>query len=297
MILQKYLAVFILLYGVLFGILECAKAYRERSALTEERGSFWKMSLAEGIVYFLSTMGFPDFVMNTLIFQKTSWIPEEKIPPSLVAVTVTPGAVIAFSYLRSNSQTGSLTLILCMAAIAAGSFTGAHLVISLSGELIQKLLTLAMLFSMAALIVKMIVSAGSTGTATDLTAGQLCIVIPVVFCFGFINMFGVPMKPAATALFLLMGLSPMTTLTLMLAMGFMSPMAGGIQVLKSGKYHKKLSVASVIFGTLGAVLGTFVTVSLNAMVLNIILLCIMGFTVITLSRSQGAKKNRRYGEK
>ena len=81
----------------------------------------------------------------------------------------------------------------------------------------------------------------------------------------------------------------MSTLTLMLAMGFMSPMAGGIQVLKSGKYHKKLSVASVIFGTLGAVLGTFVTVSLNAMVLNIILLCIMGFTVMTLWRNQGAK--------
>lgn len=281
---QGYIAVFILIYGVVYAAFLFRNAWRERDAVRAERGTFWKMSLSESAVYFLTTMGFPDFILNTLLFQRTAWVDDRRLPGTLVAGAVFPSAVISFSYLRGGETLGLPTLLLCMAAIVAGSLTGARVMTSLSGRTIRRIMGIAMLFSMGALVLKMAVSAGTVGAASSLTAWQLCIALPIIFFFGFINMFGVPMKPPAIALFLLLGMSPMSTLSLMLAMGVASPMAGGVRVLRSGVYQKKAALAASTFGVLGALAGTFFTVSLNAAVLSVILLLIMAVTAVSMLR-------------
>ena len=75
-------------------------------------------------------------------------------------------------------------------------------------------------------------------------------------------MLGVPMKPAGTAMFLLLGLSPLNTLTLLLVMCCIGPFGGAVPVLKSGNYHQKLVCAAVLGGSLGAVLGSLLALSL-----------------------------------
>ena len=82
-----------------------------------------------------------------------------------------------------------------------------------------------------------------------------------------------------TSLAMIVGLIP-----LMLAMGVASPMAGGIRVLRSGLYQKKIALAAVSFGTLGALVGTAFTVSLDATTLSVILLVIMAITAVTMLR-------------
>ena len=95
---------------------------------------------------------------------------------------------------------------------------------------------------MAALVLKPFDSSSSWySQRLDSFAGS--VLFRLFFVFSFINMFGVPLKPPAIAMFLLMGLSPMNTLILVLAMAVVSPMAGGIQVLRSGLYHGKIALA------------------------------------------------------
>ena len=286
---QKILAAAILLYGAAYGFCLCRGAWRDREKVGEERGKFWQLSLGEGVVFFFTTMGFPDFILTTLLFQKTGWVEDRRLPGTLVASSVLAGSVIAFNYLRGGEPLGLATLLLCMGTIAAGSLTGARVMTGLDGKTIRKIMGVAILCSMGALVFKMIVSAGAVGTATSLSPVQLCIALPVVFLLGFINMFGVPMKPPAVALFLLLGMSPMSTLTLMLAMGVASPMAGGVRVLRSGLYQKKIALAAVTFGTLGALAGTAFTVSLNATALSVILLAIMAVTAVTMLRPRGRR--------
>lgn len=281
---QQYIAVFILIYGVAYALLLFRAAWKDKEAVRGEKGKFWQMSLGETVVYFLTTMGFPDFILNTLLFQRMSWVEDKRLPGTLVAGAVFPSAVISFSYLRNGETLGLATLLLCMAAIVAGSLTGARVMTALSGKAIRRIMGVAILFSMGALVLKMAVSAGAVGTASALTPWQLCVALPIIFFFGFINMFGVPMKPPAIALFLLLGMSPMSTLALMLAMGVASPMAGGIRVMRSGIYQKKAVLAASTFGVLGALAGAAFTVSLNATALSVILLIIMAITAVSMLR-------------
>ena len=284
--LQHILAAAMLIYGVGYGCLLLWKVWKNWKQVSHERGAFWQLSICEAVVFFFTTMGFPDFVLNTLAFRKCGWVDDKRLPGTLVVCSVLPGAIIAFVYLWGKDAIDMTTMLLCIAAIAFGSFTGARVVSKLDGKTIRLIMGVTMLFSMAALVLKLILTAGAVGTANGLTALQLCIALPLIFCFGFINMFGVPLKPPAIAMFLLMGLSPMNTLILVLAMAVVSPMAGGIQVLRSGLYHGKIALAAISFGVVGALLGTAFTVTLDATMLTVILLVIMAITVVSVLKPE-----------
>ncbi len=106
----------------------------------------------------------------------------------------------------------------------------------------------------------------------------------VCFASGLLNMFGIPMKPTWTALFLILGLSPLATLTIVLVMGALSPISGGAEVVRRGNYSRPMAVCAVTGGSVGAVLGTVLAVSLPATLLNIILLAVMLLAIITMFR-------------
>ena len=86
------------------------------------------------------------------------------------------------------------------------------------------------------------------------------------------------------AMFLLLGLSPLHTLTLLLVMCCIGPFGGAVPVLKSGNYHQKLACAAVLGGSLGAVLGSLLAISLPAALLNILLLAVMLIAIVSIFR-------------
>ena len=61
-------------------------------------------------------------------------------------------------------------------------------------------------------------------------------------------------------------------------------MSGAVSVLKRGVYQQKLCMAAVIFGTVGAVAGSLFAISVNAVVLNILLLIVMLIAIISIFR-------------
>ena len=286
---MKIIAYFFLVYGIIFGFFLLKKAFFSISEVKKERGSFPAQLFAEAMVFFLSTMGFPDFVMNTLTFRKFSWVEDRRIPPTLVAAAVTPGTFIAFSYLHTGSFSDLRTLLTCMAAAAAGSFFGSRAVTGLDGKMLRRIVSAALAVSMVLIAVKMAAGSGVSGSRTELGTAGLCIAACVIVLLSFLNMFGVPMKPSLTALFLLLGLSPMTAITLMLVISVTSPVVGGITVMRNGQYHKRISVAAVTAGTLGAAAGSLLTFSMDAAVLNVILLLIMGLTILSLNGKGGSR--------
>ena len=283
---QKCMAAALLVCGAAYALCLCRGAWKNRAAFRAEPGVLWNMSLWEAAVYFFTTMGFPDFLLNTVLFRHKKWVDDRRLPGTLVAASILPGAWIASAYLLGNTAVDLITLLLCVAAIGLGSIIGARVVSRMSGGAIRAIMGVAMIASMGALILKMIVSAGAVGTAMDLSAWKLFIALPLMFGFGVINMFGVPMKPPAIALLLLLGMEPMAVLTVVMVMGVVSPMTGGVRVLRSGNYQRKPVLAGALAGFAGALAGTVFTVSLNAAVLNGILLFIMAFTAVSMLRPQ-----------
>ena len=272
------LEILILLIGLTYASLIIKNAIKFG---LKEKGKLWQMGLVEAFVYFCASMGFSDFTLNIPFWKKFGWVETRFLPPTLFACGIIPGCILGFYFLRNSSNLPVLMPILIIIASCAGSFTGSHFVQKLDARIVKKTLKIALMLSIVALIVKLVLSQGEPGTLTSLSPIKMAIALPLVFSLGFVNAFGAPTKPALTPLFLLLGLSPVITLTIILLLGVFSPASACVSIFKAKQYNKKLSVASLIFGSIGAALGCLFTVSLKPIVLTIlfIIMIIIIYTI------------------
>ena len=284
MSIQKILGILLLLAGVCYGVVILSANIRDKRDFRSENGRFSILCILEIFIYFCATLGISDYLLNTLVFRHLHLGSDKKLPGTLCASCLVPGAVIACFLLQAENPVELRTLIPCAAAITVGALSGSRFVGNLEGEVIKKALGYALIVSMAVLIIRIVLTQGTPGTLSGLSGGKLIFAVVFSFFWGAVNMLGVPMKPAGTAMFLLLGISPVNTLTLVLVMCCVGPFGGGIPVLRSGNYQHKQVCASVIAGTLGAILGSVFALSINAMMLNIILLAVMLIAVISIFR-------------
>lgn len=285
--MHKVLAFIVFIPGIIYAILLIKGALDKDKGMAKEKGSFVFMAAYEAAAYFLGTMGFSDYIFNSLLLKKMKWAEDKRMVGTMVACCIVPNTIIASTYLKNGGNVSIESLLLCIGGVALGSFMGSRAVAVVKESTLRIVIGVAMTISICALLFKMVFASGFASAELSLSTAKLMIVVPVVFVLGFINMFGIPMKPTSTALFLLLGLEPMSALTLMTAMSIASPLSGGIKVVKSGNYNKKFAFAAVTFGTLGAIIGTRFTVSLNANVLSVILIIMM--VVATISMLKPAK--------
>ena len=275
-----------LLCGLVYAFVLGRDLVRNREALRRAPGNLTVLGVLEFVVFFVCTVGVSDFLLNTLIIRKLKLSDDKSLPSCLIASTIVPGAFISFSYLRADNSADPLTLVLFMLCLAAGAAFGGRAVNRMDGAAIRKIMGFALLFSMAALIVKMIVSAGAVGTAVGLRGVKLLIMCAGCAGIGFINMMGVPCKPVAAAMLLLLGLSPVAALTLTVVLGSIIPMSGGISIVKGGLYSRKLVLAAMTAGSVAAVLGVLLAISINPLLLNILLIIVMLLAVVSIFRSK-----------
>ena len=176
------------------------------------------------------------------------------------------------------------TMLVFMGGLALGSFLGSRAVGKMNGELIRKALVVLLIGAMIALIVRMILSAGEPGTATALEGGKLILMGCLTLLFGFTNMMGIPAKPFTTTALMLLGMSPITTLTLLLGSVPISVVTGGINVVRRRRYNKKMAFSAATAGCVTAFIGTMLAISINATALNIILIAVIIIAVVSLVR-------------
>lgn len=285
MSIPKFIGCVFLLCGLVYACVLGRDLVKNKEALRQAPGDLKVLGGLEFIVFFLCTLGVSDFLLNTLIIKKLRLADDRSIPSCLIAATIVPGALIAFSYLRTENSADALTLILFMVCLAAGAVCGSWVVSRMDGATVKKVMGFALLFSMAALVVKMIVSAGTTGSAVSLRGGKLLIMSIACVGIGFINMTGVPCKPIATAMLLLLGLSPVAALTLTLVLGAINPMSGGVSIVKAGLYNRKMVLAAMTAGSVASILGVVLAISMNQLLLNILLLIVMLIAVVSILKN------------
>ena len=278
MSIPRITGIIFLCCGLIYAFVLGRELVRNRAALRQAPGDLKIIGVCEFFIFFLCTVGVSDFLLNTLLIKKFRLSDDKGIPSCLIASTLVPGAFLSFSYLQADA----LTLIMFMLCLAAGAVFGGRAVSRMNGEAIRKIMGIALLFSMAALIVKMILSAGTTGTAVGLHGVRLLIMCLGCLGIGFINMMGVPCKPVAAAMLLLLGLSPVATLTLTLVLGAIIPMSGGVSIVKGGLYNRKMVLAAMTAGSVAAVLGVMLAISMNQLLLNILLIIVMLIAVISI---------------
>lgn len=288
---QKAAGYILLTIGILFGIFILVKAAGSREEVRKEAGDIRLIGFIEVLIYFIATLGLSDFLMHTLEIRGLKLADDRRIPGTLLAAAVTPGAVMACYLLQSGKPAGAVTIVLCTAALLTGGVTGGMIIGRIDGSRIKKFMGIALIGSLAALILKMIVSGSAAGTLLELTGWRLVLAVLFSFFWGNLNMLGVPMKPAGTAVFLLLGLSPVAVLTLTLVMGCAGPMGGAPVVVKRGDYLQKVTVMAVTAGSAGAVLGGLFAVSVDPVILNVLMMIMLVIAIISMLRpTAGSRK-------
>ena len=58
--------------------------------------SFIVKGIAEFCVFFLATLGFSDFALNTLVFKKAGWVDDKRLTSTMITCYLVPGIIIAF---------------------------------------------------------------------------------------------------------------------------------------------------------------------------------------------------------
>ena len=281
---QQILSAAILTAGLLYGAAILVLSWRDRAQMRAERGNWLMLCGAEFLISLCACVGISDFLPNTLLIKHAKLTGDREIPGTLVGCGLLPGAIIASSLLRSSGPISPLMLTLCGLCVVAGGSLGARLVSRFDGAAVKRIMLIALILSFFVLIGRMILSAGAAGTATSLPLPLLLLAAVLCLVTAGVNMFGIPMKATWTALFLILGLSPMTALTLVLVLASLTPISGGVSVLKNGLYHRKAVLCSTIFGSVGALIGTAAAVSLPANVLNVILLAVMAIAIVTMAK-------------
>ncbi|MBR0165120.1 MAG: sulfite exporter TauE/SafE family protein [Lachnospiraceae bacterium] len=280
----RILGIALLAAGACIAATILVQAYRDREALRKEPGRFPFLCVTEVVLYFLATLGISDYLMNTLLIKRFDLTDDKKLPGTLVVTGLVPSAVIASFLLRAEQTVEPRTLLPCLLSMLLGSVSGVRLVQGMDGARIKKVMGFALIGSFFALIVRMVVSHGAPGELIALSAPKLAFAVVFSFFWGAVNMIGVPMKPAGSAMFLLLGMTPLATLTLILVMGSIGPMGGGIAFLRNRQYAAKIACSAVCGGVIGAVLGSVFAISVNAMLLNVLLLCVMVIAIFMMFR-------------
>ena len=280
---QQILRIVILAAGCFYAPFILLLSWRDRARIRMETGSWLLLGVSQFLICIVSCVGIPDFLVNTLLLRETQLTDDRDLPGTLVGCSLLPAIIIAFSLLRVDNPVDPRSLILCGLCIMVGSTTGAYLVDKFDGTMIRRIMLVALVISFFVLIGRMILSSAVSGTTT-LSTPMLLLAGIVCLLTAAINMFGIPMKATWTALFLLLGMSPLAALTLVLSLASLSGISGGISVLKNGHYHRKAVLCGSVFGSLGALLGTRAAIALPSGVLNGILLVMMLVAIVSMAR-------------
>ncbi len=230
-------------------------------------------------IFFCQALGFPDYVLGTILYRKLRWVEDEQLPGTLLMATIVPGALASVTFLRDGSASLE-TVLLCTAFEAAGSLLGSKLVQKLNGQQIKRALGRLLVVAVAAFILKTIID--PAGAQSGLHGWQYALALPCMFGLGVVNMMGVPMKPFSMLLLLMLGLTPTATITVMLTMAVIGPMMGGMQVVRGERYQKRIAFSAATFGLVGAFAGSLFALSLNDTVYTILLIAIMCYAAYTL---------------
>ena len=269
--------------ALVYAIVIIKNALSDREALRLVPGDLRKIMPAELLVYFLATIGISDFVMNTIVVKQMKLAEADALPDTLITAGIVPGSVIGVMYLMNAGYVDPILIIIMLAGLMIGSYVGAKLVGRMEGSTIRKVMITLLILLLIVLIVKNRLS-GEPGDLTSLGGWKLIFLIIVTLALGVINMMGIPTKPFFTTIFLILGLSPITTLALLLGTIPIAVITGGVDILKRKRYNKKVALSAVTAGSIGGVIGCSLAITIDQNILNIILIIVIITAIISLVR-------------
>ncbi len=265
------------------------KDYRSRGREETFRGNPVLLGLYTCGLYFLGTFGVPDFAISTVTYLHTKWVDEKDLPGTLNAESVIPVAVMAVCYI-TLVEVSPLTLILPIAAQVLGAYISPRYVVHLNAGRIKFCVSIGLLVASGALLCAKFGLLPSAGTCTQLHGWRLFLCVVFAFFGGVLNNLGIGSFSVMLAALYGLGLSGLVAYPIMMGACAVSVPVGSVQFIREGRYSRKVTLFSSIFGSVGVLIAIFVVKQMDLSAIMWAVIFVLLFSSLRLLYSLAAAR-------
>jgi uncharacterized membrane protein YfcA len=288
------LGIVTLAYGLIW-ILAIARNRRKR--LPAEAGAPTMPSPLEIAIgfgtNFLDTLGIGSFATTSSAFKLAGLVPDEQIPGTMNVGHTAPTIVEAFIYV-AVVQVDVITLVLMLAASAAGAWLGAGVVSGWPRRKIQIGMGATLLAAAVLMTLSQLQWLPGGGNALGLTGARLIIAVAGNAVLGALMTLGIGLYAPCMVLVALLGMNPRAAFPIMMgSCAFLMPV-GSARFIKTGRYNLKAALGLSLGGIPGVLLAAFLVKSLPLDAVRWLVVAVVIYTSAMLLRSARLEWRRNH---
>jgi uncharacterized membrane protein YfcA len=246
------------------------------------------------VTSFFDTLGIGSFATTTAIFKFRAMTPDHLIPGTLNAGHTLPTILQAFLYITAI-QVEPWTLVLMIAAAAAGAWFGAAAVAGLSRRAVQLGVGGALLVAAAVLVMRQFDLFPAGGEALGLTGGKLIVAVLGNMAFGAISTLGIGFYAPCMTMVSLLGMNPAAAFPIMMgSSAFLMPVASA-QFVKRKAFSAPVAFGLAVGGLAGVPLAAFFVKSLPLGGLRWLVIAVVIYAAVLMLRPGERKEEMEAG--
>lgn len=262
---QVILALIVVVNG-LFAYRFFSDYMKHRKETWAEPGNSVGLAIWGAVCFFLSTFGIPDFALSTIFYRLKKWCSDANLPGTLNTECAIPVAVMALCYI-SAIEVDRTTLLLLIVSQMVGSYFGPRLVVKLPVRGIRLFVGFGLVAAAFFIIAGKFGVLPSGGSATGLTGGKLALGMALMMIYGALNNAGVGSYAPTMATIYALGLNPAVTFPVMMGACTFSVPIGAMEFVRLGRYSRKITLFTSIFGIAGVLVAVFIVKNLDTAML------------------------------
>lgn len=282
----------------LMWILAITGARRERRLMegAAPRSMPGPLDTAIGFVTnFFDTLGIGSFATTSSLFKLRGLVRDEQIPGTLNVGHTLPSILEAFIYI-AVVQVDVVTLVLMLAASAAGAWLGAGVVSSWPRRKIQIGMGATLLAAAIIMTLSQLQLLPSGGNALGLTGAKLVIAVAGNAVLGALMTLGIGLFAPCMMLVALLGMNPRAAFPIMMgSCAFLMPV-GSARFIRTRRYNLKSALGLTLGGIPGVLVAAFLVKSLPLTAVRWLVVAVVIYTAAVLLRSAAVEWRRSQQE-
>jgi uncharacterized membrane protein YfcA len=233
------------------------------------------------ITNFFDTLGIGSYATTTAMFRGWRLVPDELIPGTLNVGHVLPTVVQAVIYM-TIVQVDFTTLILLLAAAAAGAWFGAGIVAGMPRRTVQVAMGSALFLAAGIMLLQLLGLVPGGGADLGLTGARLAIGVGVNFVLGALMTLGIGLYAPCMIMISLLGMDPKAAYPIMMgSCAFLMPV-GGINFIRKDAYHLRAAVGLALGGPLAVLVAAFIVKELPIFYMRWLVVVVVVYTASSM---------------
>ena len=264
-----------------------------RNAVSQRAWPGAEATLLGAVTNFFDTLGIGSFAPTTAWFKFRRLVPDQLIPPTMIAGLTPPSMVQALIFLALlGSKVDPVLLVGSMIALTIGGLVGTPLVYRAKLWMVQGAVGIALILAASFYTLSSLGLMPTGGTAASLPPGLTAIAIAASFVFGILVNFGIGNYAPTLAMLSLMGLDPRYCFPIMASSNALAGVIVATRHVQAGKIDLRIVLGIALGGIPAVLIAAFLVKSMPIETLRWLVTVVVLYTAVVMLRSAAAGRSR-----